>query len=49
MHADTTDAVLLCSLQAASAQKWDIDLANQGLKDEAEKAIKAAAALQGVS
>ncbi|KAL3137690.1 hypothetical protein ABBQ38_004963 [Trebouxia sp. C0009 RCD-2024] len=35
------------SLQAASSQKWEIDVISQGLKDESEKANKAAAAYQG--
>lgn len=36
------------SLQAAKAAMWDTDAANQGIKDEAERASKAALARQQV-
>lgn len=40
---------MLKLMQAASVPQWEMDVVNQGLKDEAEQASKAAAAYQGVS
>ncbi|KAL3150670.1 hypothetical protein ABBQ32_000466 [Trebouxia sp. C0010 RCD-2024] len=42
-----TAALEAAQLQAASVPQWEMDVVNQGLKDEAEQASKAAAAYQG--